>query len=308
MNTYENLKYIKEYSSWNIIKKIDKGWSSDDKYYIKNNMGEEFLLRLSDISTFQDKKREYENLCKISKTNINMSMPINFGVSTNNKLVYSLLTWIDGNDAETILPTLTVKEQYALGIEAGKTLKSIHTIPAPKNQQKWNFRFNSKIDRKIKNYNNCNIVIPHANKIIQYINDNRYLLDNIEQTIQHGDFHVGNLIVTKDKKIGVIDFNRYDFGDPWEEFNRIPFSLRISVPFAIGQIHGYFNNKVPDKFFKLMALYIACNSLSCVPWAISFGKKQINFMMKNIKSMLQYYDCFNTYIPSWYKGDYYDSI
>lgn len=305
MNKYEELKDIKGYSTWDIIKKIDKGWSQDNKYYIKDNFRKEFLLKVSDISNLESKKKEYENICKISKTNIKMSIPISFGVCANNTMVYSLFTWINGNDAETVLSNFSIKNQYELGVESGKILKSIHTIPAPKSQQKWSDRFNHKIDRNIRNYNNCSIVIPHADKIIKYINDNRYLLEDREQqTIQHGDFHVGNLIITEDNKIGVIDFNRYDFGDPWEEFNRIVFSLDVSIPFVIGQINGYFNNDVPDKFFKLMAVYIASNALSSVPWAISFGETEVENMLKNINNMLQYYDYFNTYKPTWYKSEY----
>jgi len=308
MNKYEDLKGILEYSTWNIIKKIDKGWSEDDKYYIKNNVGQELLLRVSDISKLQDKKKEYEILCEISKTKINMSMPISFGVSTNNKLVYSLLTWVNGNDAELVIPKLGISEQYELGIKLGKILKCVHTIPAPENQQNWKDRFNNKIDMKIRNYNNCGIEVPHADKIIKYINDNRYLLENRPQTIQHGDFHVGNLIITENKEIGVIDFNRYDFGDPWEEFNRIVFSLNISKPFTVGQINGYFDNKVPDEFFKLMALYIASNALSSVPWAIPFGKKEVEIMLNNIDEMLKYYDYFNGFIPNWYKSELFKEI
>lgn len=304
MKIYEKLKDIKDYTTWDIINKIEKGWSQDEKYYIKNKSGEEFILRLSDVSSLESKKKEYDNLCKISKTKINMSMPISFGACSNNTQVYSLHKWVSGNDAEIILPNLCIEEQYKLGVESGKILKLIHSIPAPENQENWSVRFNNKIDRNIRNYNNCGIVIPHADKIIKYINDNRYLLENREQTIQHGDFHVGNLIITKNQKIGVIDFNRYDFGDPWEEFNRIVFSLKFSIPFTEGQINGYFNNNVPDKFFKLMALYIAANSLSSVPWAIPFGQLEIDTMLWNINKMLEYYDYFNTYKPTWYQQEF----
>jgi Predicted aminoglycoside phosphotransferase len=301
MCEYQEFQDIYEYPTWDVIRKVDKGWSEDKKYYIKDSSGNEFLLRISDISNLESKKKEYENLCKIYKTGINMSAPISFGVCSNKKYVYSLLTWINGNDAETVLPNLSTGEQYELGVESGEILMSIHTIQAPLDQQKWSDRYNSKIDRKIKSYNDCGITIPHADKIIKYINDNRYLLEDREQTIEHGDYHAGNLIITEDNKVGVIDFNRYGFGDPWEEFNRIGFSLNASIPFTIGQINGYFNNNVPDKFFKLMALYMATNSLSSVPWAIPFGQTQVNVMLRNIDKMLDFYHCFDTYIPVWYK-------
>ena len=46
----------------------------------------------------------------------------------------------------------------------------------------------------------------------------------------------------------MIDFDRFDFGDPWEEFNRIVWSAQVSTPFASGMIDGYFDNEVPDYF------------------------------------------------------------
>ena len=59
------------------------------------------------------------------------------------------------------------------------------------------------------------------NKIIDYIENNRYLLSGRPQCFHHGDYHVGNMIISPDNELSIIDFNRWDFGDPWEEFNRI---------------------------------------------------------------------------------------
>lgn len=173
--------------------------------------------------------------------------------------------WIDGIDAEVVLPTLTTKEQYCLGFSVGKILRKLHQIPAPTNLKDWSQRFNKKIDKKIRNYKACSIKITKADKIIDYINDNRYLLENRAQTFQHGDFHVGNMVVTESNKIGIIDFNKYDYGDPWEEFNRIVWCAEISEYFASGRINGYFDSDVPETFFKLLALYIGINTLSSVP-------------------------------------------
>ena len=81
-----------------------------------------------------------------------MSRPIDFGICNNGKKVYTLFTWIDGKDAEAILPTLTDREQYNLGFKAGEVLRKIHQVPSPKNQIPWAERFNYKINRNIKAY------------------------------------------------------------------------------------------------------------------------------------------------------------
>lgn len=57
-----------------------------------------------------------------------------------------------------------------------------------------------------------------------------------------------------------------------------------------------------------MALYIASNALSSVPWAIPFGEKEVGTMLNNIDEMLKYYDYFNTFIPNWYKSELFNEI
>src|SRR5690554_7091708 len=89
---------------------------------------------------------------------------------------YFLQAWIYGQDAEEVISKLDVHKQYRYGLEAGKMLKIIHSIPAPKEQIGWALRFNEKIDRKIKMFNDCAIKFDGADNIVDYIESNRYLL------------------------------------------------------------------------------------------------------------------------------------
>ena len=259
------------------------------------------MLRLSSIKMLEKKRQEFEILEKLESIDGLLSRLIDFGVSEDGGYVYSLLTWIEGEDAREILVTLDKQKQYKLGIEAGNLLREIHRIPAPISQENWATRFNHKANRKIEAYKKCPIKVDGMEKMIDYIEENRYLLEDRPQTLHHGDYHEGNMVITKDLQLGIIDFNRWDYGDPWEEFNRITWSADASPYFASGYINGYFNNEVPDKFFKLMALYIASNQLSCIPWAISFGGKEIEVMVNQCKEVLEWYKGFETYIPNWYK-------
>src|SRR5690606_11191222 len=49
------------------------------------------------------------------------------------------------------------------------------------------------------------------------------------------------------QKLTIIDFDRSDFGDPWEEFNRIVWGTQKSPLFASGMVNGYFDGEVPMK-------------------------------------------------------------
>ena len=61
-----------------------------------------------------------------------MCKPLEFG--TSDEGVYSIQTWIDGVDVEENVHNLTCEEQYSYGFEAGRILKEIHKIPAPKGE------------------------------------------------------------------------------------------------------------------------------------------------------------------------------
>lgn len=67
----------------------------------------------------------------------------------------------------------------------------------------------------------------------------RELLRDRPQCFQHGDYHIGNMMVDQDG-LAIIDFDRYDFGDPWEEFNRIVWCAQTAPAFACGMVDGYF--------------------------------------------------------------------
>ncbi|MGQ3481375.1 aminoglycoside phosphotransferase family protein [Paenibacillus sp. TY11] len=292
---------------WNNVEEIHKGWSSDKKYYIQTTDGRDLLLRISDITQYEKKQSEFKSVKKLNHMeNLLMSRPLGFGICNDGQSVYSMFTWIEGKDAEEVIPTLNAAQQYQLGVQAGDALKKMHEIHAEQDQAPWAEHYNAKINRYIANYKSCGIPLKGADQTISFIEQNRYLLENRPQTFQHGDYHVGNMLVTRAVELGIIDFNRLDYGDPWEEFNRITWCAGVSPLFASGRIHGYFNNDVPDLFFRLMALYIASNQLSSIYWAIQFGKKEVDDMVHRAEEVLEGYDYFQTYIPKWYLPSYCD--
>lgn len=303
--TLKCMKDIVGYSSFLKIKPVNKGWSSDKKYYIETTEGKKLLLRVADISNYDRKKAEFEMMKQIATLGVSMVQPLDFGTCCNGKNVYSLLTWCDGEDAEVVLPRLTETEQYELGIKSGKILRLIHSISAPKEQEEWSIRFNRKTSNKIEKYIACGIKFDGDNKIIGYIENNRHLLSDRPQCYQHGDYHVGNMIISPDNTLSIIDFNRLDFGDPWEEFNRIVWSATVSPHFATGQINGYFGDKPPIEFFKLLTFYISSNTLSSIYWAIQFGEKEIVTMKNQAKDVLYWFDNMNKPVPTWFLKDFY---
>ena len=279
---------------------IQKGWSGDKKYCITDENGIKYLLRVSDISEYDKKSSEFNMMKQVSALGVPMCQPIEFGICDEG--VYSIQSWIDGNDAEEVILSYSDDAQYEFGVESGRILKKIHSIPAPETQSDWEVRFNHKMDYKIQKYNESPLKCENGQAFIDYINENRHLLKGRPQSYQHGDYHIGNMMIDKNGKLYVIDFNRNDYGDPWEEFNRIVWCAQKSPLFASGMVNGYFNNDVPMEFWKLLALYISSNTLSSVYWAIPFGQKEIEVMLNQAKEVLYWYDGMKNPVPRWYCG------
>ena len=279
---------------------IRKGWSEDRKYCVTDADGQRYLLRVSDLSLAERKKAEQQAMERLSGLGIPMCDPVAFG--TDNEGVWSLQRWIDGADAEERIPQLPEDEQYHYGLDAGRILTVIHSLPAPEGREDWGLRFNRKIDRKQNQYLSCPLRYEHDQGFLSCIEENRHLLQGRPQCFQHGDYHIGNMMIDGDGVLTVIDFNRWDYGDPFEEFSRIVWCAQCSPLFASGMVDGYFDGQVPMEFWRLLALYMSVNSLSSLPWAIPFGEKEIQVMLRNAQQMNEWYDGMTRVVPRWYCG------
>jgi len=286
----------------NFIEKIEinKGWSGDKKYRATAEDGTTYLLRISPTEQYERKKSEFEFMKKVEAVDIPMCRPIDFGYCDEG--VYSIQSWIYGKDAEEVIPHLPEELKYAYGIKAGQILKRLHSIPAPRDAEAWDIRFNRKIDTKIKKYSECPLKYENGELFLDFIEKNRHLLSNRPQCHQHGDYHIGNMMIDDRGELQIIDFNRNDWGDPWEEFNRIVWCAQASPMFATGMTDGYFDKNVPEEFWRLLALYIASNTLSSLYWAIPFGEREITTMRQQAKEILEWYDNMKNPIPTWYKN------
>lgn len=286
---------------------IEKGWSGDQKYCAVTADGRKYLLRISQIDRLDRKRREYEKMNEVSELGIPMCLPVEFGICEEG--AYSIQTWVEGKDAEKMIIAMDSVRQYQYGMDAGEILAKIHTIPAPADAPAWEDRFNAKIDRKIAMYNNCALKYEKGgDAFLEYIELNRYLLSARPQCYQHGDYHIGNMMIDRNGKLTIIDFDRDDFGDPWEEFNRIVWSAQAAPLFACGMVDGYFSGNVPMEFWKLLALYISSNALSSLPWAIPFGDKEVQVMRNQAAQVLQWYEGMRNVVPTWYQSKHWSSV
>jgi len=287
---------------------IDKGWSGDRKYCATDKAGKKYLLRIAPIERYDRWKALFDILEQVTALGIPICRPVELGLCENDS-VYAPYSWVDGEDLRELLLSLPKKEQYGLGFKAGEFLKAMHTIPAPASQEDWGSRFNRKADNKLRQYHECGLRFEGDTHVIEYIERNRCLLANRPQCFQHGDYHDGNIMIS-DGKLNIIDFGSYDFGDTWEEFNRIMLCAVNAPNFAVGRIHGYFGGNIPYEFFRLLAFYIAVNTVSGVTWIApnyqhgmllkSAVPSDFNFIMNLAKNVLVWFDDMKNPVPTWF--------
>jgi len=168
---------IPGYGSFRIIQPIAKGWSDDKKYFIENKDGRRMLLRVSGIKEFDRKKAEYGMMERVNPIGVLTPEPLGFGLCNNNKNVYSLSGWLEGEDAVNVLPRISETEQHALGMKAGEVLRRIHTLPAPEDAEPWGDWFFRKVQGRIDFYHTNPIKSENGGIVVRYLQDNRHLID-----------------------------------------------------------------------------------------------------------------------------------
>ncbi len=296
---------IKGFETFVKVEPVSKGMSSDKKYYVETVDRRHLLLRMTDISEYYRKKSEFKMMKQVFALDVPMPEPLDFGLCNDGKSVYTLLTWVDGDEVEAVLPTLSETKQYILGIKSGEILRKIHSIPASSDADSWAERYFSVIDERLDAFRTEGVPFNGDTIILEYLEANRHMLKDLPQCRHHGDYHEGNMILTKDGKLFVIDWHYVDFdnyGDPWYEFNRVGCTYPA---FASGQINGYFNGKPPEKFWRLLAYYLAASAITSIVWAKYFAPERLNAILKLNEDILAWFDNMKNPVPSWYTEDLY---
>ncbi|HWI48180.1 MAG TPA: aminoglycoside phosphotransferase family protein [Rummeliibacillus sp.] len=283
------------------IEKLSKGYSSDRKYLIVDHEQTKYLLRIGNSEQYERKKIESQILYDMQKYNVQAPLPIDIGLFEDLGICYYILSYIEGEDAKEAMPSLSEQEQYEIGLEAGKDLSRIHLHHAPTNIKHWYERAMQKHYRYLDEYKKCGIKINHADKVMNFIEDNANILKTRPNRFQHDDFHLENIILKDKKYAGVIDFNNYDWGDPLHDFVKVAmFTREESIPYSVGQIHGYFNHNIPDEFWRLFSIYVAMVIFSSVVWSIKNSPKQLDQMLERIDVVLEDHKNFELLKPTWY--------
>ncbi|HFH9836730.1 TPA: aminoglycoside phosphotransferase family protein [Streptococcus suis] len=277
---------------------LTKGWSSDRKYKVQLEDGRFGLLRIAERPAYEVKRLEFQLVENLFGLGLPVAEPLSF--LADDLSVYTLYEWVEGQDMNEVASDLSDSVLYDLGCQSGQFLRTLHALPIDQGQRDWNSFYQAKIDSKLAAYQAARHSYPNGQAMIDFVHANRHLLEGRPISYHHGDFHTGNFLLGMDGKLKILDFDRYDIGDPWEEFNRFIFTADLSPAFARGQLDAYFEGVIPDDFWKLLALYVTVNSLGALAWAERVDPEQIPLMREQAVKISEWYTDFTNIIPTWY--------
>ncbi|WP_079761362.1 aminoglycoside phosphotransferase family protein, partial [Streptococcus suis] len=279
---------------------LTKGWSTDQKYKVRLDDGRFCLMRIAEQTSYEAKQAEFRLVQSLFGQDLPVAEPLSFWADEES--VYTLYEWMEGQDMNEVASSLSDSVLYELGCQSGQFLRTLHALPIDQSQRDWNSFYQAKIDNKLAAYQAASHSYPNGQAMIDFVQANRHLLAGRPIAYHHGDFHTGNFLLGADGKLKILDFDRYDIGDPWEEFNRLIFTADLSPAFARGQVDAYFEGAIPEEFWKLMALYVTVNSLGALSWAERVDPLQIPLMQEQAATISEWYADFTRWIPTWYRN------
>lgn len=282
----------------NIISRVpvSGGWTPDRKFRATAKDGSLYFLRIAPPERRERMERVFRLQSLAAEGEAAISRPLECGECAEG--FYLLETWIEGEAARSAIPKRTDAQLYADGLAAGRLLRHIHSVPAPAGLPDWAERFSAKIDRKLAEYLACPLKYEGDEALLAGVAENRALLAGRPQGFQHGDFHVENFLYAQGR-LAVIDFDRCGFGDPWEDFKKIIWTVEAAPALARGQVDGYFDGCVPEEFWRLLLLYSCEMQLSSLPWAIPYGEAEVQVMRDQTKRLAGWYR--DGIVPEWYR-------
>ncbi|WP_048148748.1 phosphotransferase family protein [Methanolacinia paynteri] len=305
----DEIRAVVDYSR---AERIEKGFSFEKKYLLSGTGERSYIARICEVNSegvLARKREEFDLIRRLHGYSSLVPEAYLFGVSCDGKSCYMVLEYVQGSDLEKAMPHFSGEEQYKLGLQAGRELLSLHRMDAPRLPAEWHERYSRKYARKWARFSESGIEtgVIDIEQLSRFISENEQYMRCQRETFLHDDFHPANLIADGGNLAGIIDFNRYDWGDPVHDFVKVAyFSSKISVPFSAGQIDGYNGGDVPKEFWKKYSLYTAMMMIQDMVWSHWYEEQtgspgEIERMQERTERVWSDHDGFRDEFPGWYR-------
>jgi len=305
----DQLRLLIRYSE---VSRITRGFSFEEKYLLSGTDPVKYLARITvpaDPEIIRAKRTEFEIIRRLKAYSSLVPEAHAFGISDDGTLCFMVLDYVEGTDGEDALCGLSDKEQYRIGVQAGEELRKMHAMAAPSGRLDWYTAIHEKYARKMAAFDRLGLDVPGIDReyLSSYIQKNLPCIRDAEMMFLHGDYHPSNLVLRDGDLKGIIDFNRYDWGDPVHDFIRVAYFTRAaSVPFSVGQVNGYNGGPPTPEFWKRYSLYCAMTLLPDFLWAHMYEEKsgmagEVERAQQRIRMVYSDHEGFRSEVPVWYR-------
>lgn len=234
---------------------LAEGYSTDLKYVASSRSGD-LLVRISPLSEKEQRIFEFGSIAKLREHGVRCSEPIAF--DSFEEWCFGVYGFIPGTCSLDGITEMTQEQQHAFGCAAGEQLRLIHdALQAPFAVDDFELR-GGKYRKHTAELAALGLPLSGHRLAHHYVTRNLHLLKGRPTTFRHGDFHLGNLIADGPNLVGVIDFNRCDWGDPYDDFYKTAyFGAPYSAKYARGVVQAYFGGEPPPEFWPIYNVYVA---------------------------------------------------
>ena len=280
-----------------IVEKINSGASSVEKYKLyKDN--KYYLLRIFDARFMKSRYKALENMEKLLENGISVPKIYSKGL-LNGEKGYVLLEWIDGISLEKKLTDIEAEIQY--GDIVSKELLTLHNINVPGKIIIYD-RFIESFSKKLAKVLDLKIDKESVILLRDYVMKHRNILKELkDNSIIHGDFHPGNIIIDDNKPI-FIDMDVCTVSHPWKDLTSNACNMEFPN-FYSSVIENYFQNNIPIEFWKIYNLYGSLYILDYILYTLRTNGKSLIDGEHKLKEFLNFNNYFESDIPEWFNKD-----
>ncbi len=285
------------------VEPLEAGFSPHRKFLLIEGNAPRFILRFSSIETLDRLRGEFEVLRRLSAQGLtSSSVPVCFGITEDDSACYTGTSYLPGEDAGAVLPKLSAEDQLDLGRAAGVELRKIYRL-TPEGAGDWRGKHLRAYALGVRATEAAGISVPGEHLVQTYVEAKKALIETASIGLMHNDFDPRNIIVEGQALRGIIDFEGWDWGDPIHDFRKLAwFTLQTSVPFARGQIEGYWSgSRMPADFWQRYNLHVAMSLHRMLPFIADFDPAQLDDWITRARAIVEDHDLQDGGPPAWFE-------